>query len=204
MIDSKRFINIEIGHQKIFSFMDGQALAKKYIEPNMDDLVHGRAKIRFLVPASRPHPNSDGRNNLPADFYTGMVEPFLRELRDHHMPELKYTARRNRFSTVASDKVADPIKAFTQIMATNARTYDALETLFWERIQFGLIYEGGEIIMGAMDADREFYFSGKNEKDELNLFVWVYKLCKALEGSFTANLDIVKLWKYNDMDIGHL
>ncbi len=195
-----RFINIEIGHQKTFSLEDGQNLFDKHLRPNIDDIVAGKASVRFLVPVDRISPNHDGCNNLKAEFFAGLFEPLLIALRDKYMPELKHNAKRDRFCSVKGKKTVDAAQAFKDILQTTAESYDPLEEIFWDKVHFGLYDNDGSIKMGSINIDREFTLLGGSREEDNRLFFWVYKLCKALDGCFLAHLRM-KNFRNND-DIG--
>ena len=188
MREFKRYINIEPPTKEKLTFDDGAALSEELISPNMDDLVNGSASIRFLVPAERKMPNHDGRNNLEASFFTGLVIPLLTELRDQHYPDLEQSVKRSKIRSVDTLETKDAIEAFRKIMSETSQSYDRIEDLFWDRLQLGFKYNSGEIKMGVMNTDREFTFPDSTQEEENRLFFWSYKLSKALSSGFVSNL----------------
>ncbi len=188
----KRFINIEIGYQETFSLEDGEKLSEKYIASNIDDIIDGTAKIRFLIPAERLPPNPDGRNNLKSEFFSGFFEPLLIAIRDEYISDLKHTGKRDIFSIVKDKKTRSALDAFVSISQTIAETCNPIEDIFWDRIQFGMYDNNAVIRMGKIDSDREFYFYDGNIEETNKLFFWVDKACKSLDGCFAANLEIEK------------
>ncbi len=172
-------------------FADGQALAGEVINENLvQGLIKGTAKIVVLIPEHIRHftDNGTGGSTVMAEFYMGLFELMLEQVRDELFPELKPQANRDKIFEVG--KKAEDLKDIVEFVFHTAWvTYDPLERFINDKIQVGLLHPDGSYSLVHCDEERVMtnpLEEGSDLSHRLSYFAGKYY--KGLDGMFMNNL----------------
>jgi hypothetical protein len=166
---------------------DGLAFAAKHIVPLSEALVCGHGRIILLVQEGQKSWSKSRKSAIiQTEFYVGMFEDLLRDIRDTHHPELKPAARRRDMTVVAGNesKETELGEEFLEDLLFGAAYLNGpVEELFWKKITFGMRRTDGTIFLANM-APANFM---ADEEDPLHhqLFGFAYKLAKAVDSVFS-------------------
>lgn len=173
-----------------YQFAEGEALAAKHMTPALiEGIQKGRASIHILYPeVLTPFTPDFKRSTIMSDFYVGLLEPTIRQLRDTLFPELRIQANRDKMFVVGQGSVDIQKDILPRLFQTAWVTYAPLEQFLHERIKLGLLMDDGRELIAEWSDDRLFSCPGGNEELDNKLFGLTYSYFKALDWMFNSNL----------------
>lgn len=172
-------------------FADGVTLAEATINDNLvQGIIKGTAKIHIVIPDHLPQFTNNGRGGsiIMGEFYVGLLERLLEQVRDELFPHLKPQANRDKIVEVgkASD---DALDIADQIFRTAWTTYDPLEQYINGKIAIGLLHTDGTYTIAEHDAERMMQETNLSEEMDAKLFRFCYKYYAGLDTMFSHNLN---------------
>ncbi len=172
-------------------FADGEALAEKTINSNLvQGIIKDTAKIIILIP-DHIHQftnNGTGGSTIMGEFYAGLLEPLLEQVRDELFPELKPQANRDKIFEVGK-KFADLKDIVTDVFHTAWVTYDPLESFIRDKIEVGFLHPDGSYSLVSCDEECMMTTTLEGDSDYINgLYYFASKYYKGLDGMFMNNL----------------
>lgn len=175
-----------IAPKKALTFLDGQDIAKKHVEPLTDAFLSGGIQIAFLIPDNTPVETVKGDRSIPSYFYTGLFEKLFEKVRDTRFSETKVTAARHKIKAIGGSDFESPdvMEILKEIFDNQASTFGELEDYLRTRIHIGLLHSDGSYTLAEYDEERMMQEVADEEMNN-KLFMFSYMYYKALDGMFS-------------------